>query len=426
MGDTENDTDIDGVRHRDRNYCIRALAAVFPNICLQYLETVAVRFHFSPDDAIGYILDHPESEQPKQTVGKRKRDNNEQDDLEERLRKDRRLYTSDDRKQPSENGPKARTMIAGDFPTVPMKVVREFLSENKHSLYSAYLALDKTIKQTDKPLSSWKQKTKVSSLAPEYDEKNFVDTIRSTDHQQDMELMEELKAARLAVRQANLKRQRETEALEAEKRNFDEAQAKGETKDCECCFDETPCNRLVHCDGENTHNFCIPCARRNAETQVGLSNYKLKCLSIEGCPAGFSFKERKKFLVDSLASVLDRIEQDENLRQAGLPNLARCPFCSYAEEYPSVTEDKEFRCRRPDCMITSCRLCNLETHIPKTCEEVAGAKLDLRRQVEEAMSEALIRKCNKCTPPNDNFDCNGFLWLISFDRQCTFCQRIWL
>ncbi|KAL3594037.1 hypothetical protein FPOAC2_08341 [Fusarium poae] len=107
MGDTENDTDIDGVRHRDRNYCIRALAAVFPNICLQYLETVAVRFHFSPDDAIGYILDHPESEQPKQTVGKRKRDNNEQDDLEERLRKDRRLYTSDDRKQPSENGPKA-------------------------------------------------------------------------------------------------------------------------------------------------------------------------------------------------------------------------------------------------------------------------------------------------------------------------------
>jgi TRIAD3 protein (E3 ubiquitin-protein ligase RNF216) len=71
--------------------------------------------------------------------------------------------------------------------------------------------------------------------------------------QQEIELMEELKAARLARRHANLMRQKELEALEAEKRNFDEALSKGEIKECECCFVDTAQNRLVHCNAENTH-----------------------------------------------------------------------------------------------------------------------------------------------------------------------------
>ncbi|KAG8349867.1 hypothetical protein FVEN_g11952 [Fusarium venenatum] len=403
MEDTEND------RQCDRDHCLREVTAVFPDICPQYLETVAAPLNFSPQYTINYILDLPESgrtfekrEKPKKTVGNMKRDDNEQnDDLEEKLCKDRRLYTSDDREQPAlENQPEARKMIAGDFPLVTMKIVREFLSDHKYSLYFAYLALDKTIRQQpDQPLS-WIPKKKASLLASEYDGKNIEDTIKATGVQQDIELMEELRAARLARRQADLNRQKEIEALEAEKEKFEEAQAKGETKDCECCFNEIPRNRLVHCDGEKAHSFCISYARRNAENQAGLSKYKLKCLSTEGCSAGFSLRERKKFLVESLAYALDVIEQDENLRLAELPGLARCPFCPYAEEYPSVAKNKEFVCRKPGCMITSCRLCNLKTHIPKTCKGAVVAKgLDARRQVEEAMSKALIRNCNKCNTP---------------------------
>ncbi|GKU03994.1 unnamed protein product [Fusarium langsethiae] len=386
---------------------------------------------------INHILDLVESgqtytkrEQPtKQTIGKRKRGTSEQDDeLEERVRRDRHLYASDNREQPRlsrRDPPLLKHMISGDFPFVPIRTVQSFLSMHNYLLFPAYLALNEAIQQTDKTLS-WKYKKTATLQLPRYREENINESIRSADtsleeQQQEVELMEELKAARLARRHANLMRQKELEALETEKRNFDEAQSKGELKECECCFVDTPYNRLVHCNNENAHvstqhastiigrishliphesSFCIQCARRNAETQVGLSKYELECLSTEGCKAGFSYQERRKFLTESLASALDRIEQDENLRLAGLSDLAKCPFCSYAEEYPPVAINKEFRCRKLDCMITSCRLCDLETHIPKTCKEASlEKKRDIRREVEEAMSKALIRNCNKCNTP---------------------------
>lgn len=88
------------------------------------------------------------------------------------------------------------------------------------------------------------------------------------------------------------------------------------------------------------------------------------------------------------------------MRLAGIENLASCPFCPYAAEYPPVEIDKEFRCEAPECEKVSCRLCKLESHIPKSCQEHAKeVGLSIRRQVEEAMSEALIRKCNKCRTP---------------------------
>lgn len=48
----------------------------------------------------------------------------------------------------------------------------------------------------------------------------------------------------------------------------------------------------------------------------------------------------------------------------------------------------------------SCRACRKETHIPRTCEEAALEQgHSARHGIEEAMSEALIRKCNKCAMP---------------------------
>lgn len=41
-----------------------------------------------------------------------------------------------------------------------------------------------------------------------------------------------------------------------------------------------------------------------------------------------------------------------------------------------------------------------EDHLPKTCEEMdLDKKLNGLHQVEEAMTEALIRKCPKCSEP---------------------------
>jgi len=167
--------------------------------------------------------------------------------------------------------------------------------------------------------------------------------------------------------------------------------------DCGCCFEKFAHNRMVHCDGRICHWFCLECAKRNAETQIGLSRYELRCISMDGCDGRFSKQQKDKFLNGKLEMALDRIEQESVLRLAGIKGLARCPFCRYAAEYPPVDQHPLFQCENPACRVLSCRLCHQENHIPKTCEEVAQDKANnARHRIEEAMSEALIRKCNNC------------------------------
>ena len=121
---------------------------------------------------------------------------------------------------------------------------------------------------------------------------------------------------------------------------------------------------------------------------------------MEQCSAGFDQDQRDLFLDAKLQIALGRIEQEAMLRLAGIENLETCPFCPYAAEYPPIEVDKEFRCQNPECEEVVCRLCRKATHIPKTCHE---AELEnghsARRIIEEAMSSAMIRKCNKCRRP---------------------------
>lgn len=112
---------------------------------------------------------------------------------------------------------------------------------------------------------------------------------------------------------------------------------------------------------------------------------------------------------------------------AGIENLASCPFCPYAAEYPPVEVNHEFACAAPDCEKVSCRLCKLESHIPMTCAEYAKENgLSMRRQIEEAMSAALIRRCNKCNTPfvKEN-GCNKMTCTRAgcFNTQCYICSK---
>lgn len=120
-------------------------------------------------------------------------------------------------------------------------------------------------------------------------------------------------------------------------------------------------------------------------------------MSLDNCEAGFSAKERAKFLDERLTMALDRIEQQTMLRSAELDDVAMCPFCPFAAEYPPIEEDREFRCQNPDCEVVSCRLCGKVSHVPYECEEAAAKNgTTARQQIEEAMSAAVVRKCNKC------------------------------
>ncbi|KAI9713416.1 MAG: hypothetical protein M1820_000798 [Bogoriella megaspora] len=100
---------------------------------------------------------------------------------------------------------------------------------------------------------------------------------------------------------------------------------------------------------------------------------------------------------DAVLHKLDRLQQQEEIKAAGLNNLEECPFCDYQAVYPPVEVDREFRCENFHCKKTSCRKCRLETHVPLSCEEFADDhKINARHKLEEAMTEALVRQCNKC------------------------------
>ena len=115
------------------------------------------------------------------------------------------------------------------------------------------------------------------------------------------------------------------------------------------------------------------------------------------CSGKVPAAQRRLFLCAKTVAALDRLEQQAAIRMAGLDDLVSCPFCPYAAECPPTEADKEFRCENLDCKIVSCRLCKRKSHIPKSCEEVAKAEgPSARHEIEEAMSAAVIRTCNKC------------------------------
>jgi len=266
------------------------------------------------------------------------------------------------------------------------------LKNNLNGLYTSYLALDKANWCVDAAPSRTK---KITGRGPHPEQ-----ALRDSDIKAEQDALAVFEAAREKCRAEAGVREVEERKKQEEAENREFAQARGTMEECGCCYDDAPLNRMAHCDADVVHWFCYTCLRRTAEAAIGNSQYHLDCPSIDGCPASFSLDQRALFLDDSLVKALELIEQEAVLRMAGIENLATCPFCRYAAEYPPVEENKEFRCENPECGRVTCRLCREETHIPKTCDEVAKENtLSVRRKVEEAMSAALIRKCNKCELP---------------------------
>ncbi|KAI1767274.1 hypothetical protein GGR53DRAFT_463573 [Hypoxylon sp. FL1150] len=307
------------------------------------------------------------------------------------------------------------------FPRAPVKVIRDLLAINGGLLFNAHAHMDDIIRNRSAENPGWKDKKYPSKRLHEFlpDQIHNVDlTVRPL---WEKEAIAELRAARelSALKDADL-------AAEAKKKEeFELAKTTGGTGECGCCFEEFLVGQMIQCDGENIHLFCRGCMRSQAETNIGYSKHELTCMSMDGCEAGFSRAQRCLFLDKKLRIALDRIEQEAALRMAGIENLETCPFCPYAAEYPPAAVDKEFRCIRPGCEKVSCRLCRKESHIPKSCAEAAlDHGLDARHELEEAMTAALVRICNKCKNPFLKSDgCNKIACTKCGTKQCYVCRK---
>nr|XP_018912992.1 PREDICTED: uncharacterized protein LOC109041192 isoform X2 [Bemisia tabaci] len=174
---------------------------------------------------------------------------------------------------------------------------------------------------------------------------------------------------------------------------FRKAKENNELFTCSCCFeDEVMKDDVITCP--EGHVFCSECVRRSGEIKLGERKAKVECM--EGsCEAEFSLKDLQKVLAPNAFSKFVKIKQTEEIKAAGIEGLVSCPFCEFASIPPP--EDKIFKCQNTDCMKESCRLCNLESHIPLRCDEVErDADVKARLLIEEKMTEALARECYNC------------------------------
>ncbi|KAJ4361630.1 hypothetical protein N0V95_001707 [Ascochyta clinopodiicola] len=215
------------------------------------------------------------------------------------------------------------------------------------------------------------------------------------------------------------------EAKQAEEANVQRAKLNNQMGECQCCFTEYPLNRMVSCGGKDTHLFCLDCPRQYIETEMGQSKCRPVCFASTECKSTFSRQQLKQVLSDRTFERLEHMQQQEDIAAAGLDFLSECPFCDFKMECPPVDEDREFRCQSTKCGKTSCRLCQRETHIPLTCDEASkDGKLTLRHVVEEAMSAALIRKCNQCNHPFvKDHGCNKMSCTHCGNKQCYICSK---
>lgn len=368
------------------------ILALFPDICPEYLQTLAACRNYDCNDIVLDILDnhgeegsYPRRQEPNL---KRKRADEIDDDAEAEMRK----FDNPDRRRERKSQNyivRAIALLMCAFPRAYQKDVAGILMENDNCLFPAFMAMHdrESGKGPGAPLS---RKVRATRMEPGLKENEIDATIRSLPQGEEKTIIEEFRAARRAAHELTVK-------WNEEETNINRAKAEGTITECGCCFDEQPMNRMVHCDSQEKHWFCCACAKQMAETQVGLSKYELNCMSMDGCAGGFSHSQRDVFLDAKLTLALDLLEQEANVRMAGIENLETCPSCPFAAECPPIEIDKEFRCMNPECGIVICRMCRRKTHLPKTCMEAEAAGDSARHTIEEAMSAALIRKCNKCT-----------------------------
>lgn len=169
--------------------------------------------------------------------------------------------------------------------------------------------------------------------------------------------------------------------------------------ECQCCFMEFEVQEMCRC--EKDHLFCCTCLRKYAEEEIfGKGKTVLKCMwqgkGVEDkCELGFNEKQLSKALSIKLRQKYDEAQFLDNLKKANIPDLCKCPKCSYQAILPA--DEFTFRCPQASCGFKSCRRCGEESHFPLACEEIEKqSETDHRTRVEEAMTKARVRECPKC------------------------------
>lgn len=117
------------------------------------------------------------------------------------------------------------------------------------------------------------------------------------------------------------------------------------------------------------HPFCRECVRNFVANRVGDRQFKLDCMSTDGCDSQLITAEVRQLVPAKTMALLDQIQQQKELELAGLGGLEKCPFCVEYAVIIDNPDERLFTCLKEGCMKVSCRLCKKDGHLGRSCAE---------------------------------------------------------
>ncbi|XP_012935931.1 E3 ubiquitin-protein ligase RNF216 [Aplysia californica] len=165
--------------------------------------------------------------------------------------------------------------------------------------------------------------------------------------------------------------------------------------ECACCFGDCEFEKMAQCS--EGHLVCINCLQSyTREAVFGAGKIDLHCTAAD-CTAFYPISELRRCLPNQTLKKYEEKALDDNLRQAAIENLVKCPHCDYAAELsPRI---KVLECANDACLQATCRDCktNWVEHKGLSCDEIEQKdETALRKKYEEKMTEAKVRTCSKC------------------------------
>ncbi|XP_071162656.1 E3 ubiquitin-protein ligase RNF216-like [Mytilus edulis] len=321
-----------------------------------------------------------EREEQENKISTRNRIKNLKFDMEEFMQKfpEPVKFFEDDNRKMNENYSKhVDIQIRNDFPQLKGKYIKKILDKHNHHYTTTRKDIqadvaDAQLRNQRKKMKS-KPRTKTVNL-PEDPDEFFYYEILYCEH-------EPLIKDHLEEKERFLQLQRK------------QAKENGELFECGCCFDDECMFEEMSVCAEG-HLFCKECIRRSSEVIIGDGKTKFPCL-LDSCTEEFPVSVLQQILPTNMFSILLRRLQEEEIKQAGIPDLVSCPFCSFATIMSD--EDKVFKCMNPECLKESCRLCKEPNHVPYRCDEVEKqGETNMRTFIENMLTEAMLRTCHEC------------------------------
>ncbi|KAK4940841.1 hypothetical protein LTR10_019113 [Elasticomyces elasticus] len=313
-------------------------------------------------------------------------------------------------------------LLAKTFDHVPTHYIHNIVTKRK-SIFDSYVDIQETEDQfyakSDRPYGRLRQPRK------EIEKKYHLNISDRRIPSQYSNRVNELQAARQHVAREAIQEAAKKAKEEAEAINLAKHKEMGALVECQCCFDEEiPLNRVVDCTADEPHFFCYMCVEGLADNQVGMLKYEMRCMDGSGCTAELSNEAVGKAIPILTFDRLALNKQQAEVRLAGIEGLEKCKWCDYQAVCDNVDKDPVFYCLNPECKRATCRKCEMDSHLPKTCEQnQQDNDLHGLHTVEEARSDAIMRSCPKCKVKIlKEFGCNKMTCSTCNTIMCYVCN----